>query len=110
MSDLASLNTVLSTTVSLATELYLDLLLEDEDNYDAFASDIRPNDYHEVQVKDVAESCEHLSPEKREDLLQVLSKFKKLFSGKLGHYPHEKKSTWICRKERCRDAPIHLPR
>jgi hypothetical protein len=90
MSDLASLNTVLSTTVSLATELYLDLLLEDEDNDDACASDIRPNDYHEVQVKDVAESCEHLSPEKREDLFQVLSKFKKLFSGKLGHYPHEK--------------------
>jgi hypothetical protein len=89
MSTTTLLNTVMFD--SLATELYLHLLLEENDNDDAFTSDIKPNDYHEVQVvKDVAASCEHLSPEKREDLFQILSKFEKLFKGKLGHYPHEK--------------------
>jgi hypothetical protein len=77
MVNTQSLNTV--TPDALATELLLDLMLEDtedNDNDDAFtASEIKPSDYHEVQVKAVAESCEHLSPEKQEDLFRILSKY-----------------------------------
>jgi hypothetical protein len=43
-----------------------------------------------VQVKQVAGSCEHLSPDQQEELYKVLSKFQYLFSGKRGHYPHKK--------------------
>jgi hypothetical protein len=60
--------------------------MEEHDNDDAFASDIKPNDYHEVQIKEVTEGCDHLSPAQRDDLFKVLSKFKKLFSGKLGRF------------------------
>jgi hypothetical protein len=88
MTNTAALKTV--TTDALGYELYFDLLLEEDDNDDVFASEIKPSDYHEVNVKQVADSCEHLSPVQQKDLCKVLAKFQKLFSGKLGHYPHMK--------------------
>jgi hypothetical protein len=46
MTNTEALKTV--TTEDLGFELYLDLLLEEDENDDAFASDIKPSDYHEV--------------------------------------------------------------
>jgi hypothetical protein len=71
MTNTEAIKTV--TTEDLGSELYLDLLLEEDENDDAFASDIKPSDYHEVQAKQVADSCEHLSADQREELSAVSS-------------------------------------
>jgi hypothetical protein len=46
--------------------------------------------YDAVSIEDVVKECMHLSEEQRADLQVVLSKFQKLFSGKLGVFPHQK--------------------
>jgi len=43
-----------------------------------------------VDVDEVANMQKHLSPSQRKELKHVLRKFTRLFSGKLGSYPHRK--------------------
>lgn len=50
---------------------------------------IKPSDYQAVDVAEVANSCDHLTLEEREDLLYTLRKYTTLFNGKLGKYPNE---------------------
>ena len=69
---------------------FTDVSFENDDDDELFAADIKSSDYHEVSIKDVTDKCTHLDEQKRKDLFELLSKYKKLFSGKLGKYPHQK--------------------
>jgi len=53
-----------------------------------YSTEILDAKYDPVSTDKVLEQCSHLSTEKKEDLRQVLQEFPKLFSGKLGVYPH----------------------
>ena len=46
--------------------------------------------YEHSLPKDVVQTCTHLSESQQSDLLHLLTKFSKLFSGKLGRYVHKK--------------------
>jgi hypothetical protein len=46
--------------------------------------------YEPVNVQEVAQQQRHLSDAQQSDLGHVLSRYKKLFSGQLGCYPHRK--------------------
>jgi hypothetical protein len=46
--------------------------------------------YEEVNTDDIASQQQHLTAEQQNELKQLLRKYKKLFSGKLGTYPHRK--------------------
>ena len=46
--------------------------------------------YKQVKPKQVALQQTHLSSEQQADLVQLFSKYQKLFSGKLGKYPNRK--------------------
>lgn len=50
---------------------------------------IKESDYHEKSIEEVVAQQKHLSTEQRNDLYKMLLQFKKLFSGKLGIYPHK---------------------
>ena len=52
--------------------------------------DILESKYDAVDPSKVAEQQQHLTPSQRQDLAKLLSKYKKLFSGKLGRYPKKK--------------------
>ena len=66
------------------------------DEADAFASDqqgvqeILESKYDEHHFRDIAEQQQHLPPDKRKRLASVLSKYTKLFNGKLRAYPNYK--------------------
>ena len=51
---------------------------------------IQESKYEQVPVREVASQQKHLTIEQREDLVQILERYPKLFSGKLGCYPHRK--------------------
>jgi hypothetical protein len=70
--------------------LFNDILNEEEDESENFATYILPADYKTVDVIEVAQSCLHLKQEQRDQLQEVLVQFPVLFNGKLGHYPHHK--------------------
>ena len=53
-----------------------------------YAIEILNAKYNAVSIEDVVKECTHLSEEQQADLHKVLSKFQKLFSGKLGVFPH----------------------
>ena len=76
-----------------------------EDFLDSFATEILDAKYEHVDVADVAAAQKHLSPSQREDLKAVLSKYRKLFDGTLGCYPHKK-----CHIELEPDAKPHFAR
>ena len=57
---------------------------------DNYASKILDAKYDKVDVKDVAQEQAHLTATQRNDLERLLKKHEKLFSGKLGLYPHKK--------------------
>ena len=57
---------------------------------DNYASKILDANYDKVDVKDVAQEQAHLTTTQRNDLERLLKKHEKLFSGKLGLYPHKK--------------------
>ena len=69
-------------------------LLLDEDEYEQYLSsmvaEIKPSDYHEVNVDEVAKLQLHLTAAQQEELKKILLKHIKLFDGKLGTYPHRK--------------------
>ncbi|KAL7434955.1 hypothetical protein ACHAXH_002430 [Discostella pseudostelligera] len=59
-------------------------------NPTCYAIKILDAKYDAVSIEDVVKECMHLSEEQRADLQVVLSKFQKLFSGKLGVFPYQK--------------------
>ena len=61
-----------------------------EDWLDTFATEILDAKYNKSDVNDVVNQQSHLTAAQKEDLLKLLQKHSKLFSGKLGSYPHKK--------------------
>jgi len=55
-----------------------------------YAVEILDAKYDAVSIEDVVKECTHLNEEQKADLTKVLSKFQRLFSGKLGVFPHRK--------------------
>jgi hypothetical protein len=55
-----------------------------------YATEILDAKYQKVEVDKVINQLNHLSLEQKEDLRKVLKEHTKLFSGKLGVYPHRK--------------------
>ena len=51
---------------------------------------ILPSLYEKVDVEAVAKAQKHLTPQQQRELAAILAKYRKLFSGKLGKYPHKK--------------------
>jgi hypothetical protein len=78
----------------------LDMIRTYEDNSDEIEAtfqsyhtspkNITESHYESVDVNEVVKAQKHLSVEQRAKLLNIFSKRTKLFSGKLGHYPHKK--------------------
>ena len=65
--------------------------LQDEDDlFYQREGPIKESKYERVATDDVASQQKHLSPSQRRDLAKLLHKFDRLFSGKLGCYPHQK--------------------
>ena len=50
---------------------------------------IKESSYNSQSIEDVISSCTHLNKSKQQDLLDILCKYKTLFNGTLGKYPHE---------------------
>ena len=70
-------------------------VIEEEDPTDVIGecystAKILDSKYEAVDTATVAAQQKHLTPQQRDDLAHLLSKFKRLFSGKLGTYPHRK--------------------
>jgi hypothetical protein len=61
-----------------------------DDFLDAFATPILDAKYEQVDVDDVADNQKHLTPTQREELKAVFRKYRKLFDGTLGVFPHKK--------------------
>ena len=84
---------------SLDTKSFIDMKdamfiqTEDEllgdDWLDSFATEILDAKYNKTDVKDVVKQQTHVSANSQKDLLELLEKHSKLFSGKLGSYPHK---------------------
>ena len=70
-------------------------VIEEEDPTDVIGecfstAKILDSKYEAVDVATVAAQQKHLTLQQRDELYHLLSKFKRLFSGKLGTYPHRK--------------------
>ena len=50
---------------------------------------IKESSYNSQSIKDVVSSCTHLNKSQQQDLLHILHKYKTLFNGTLGKYPHK---------------------
>ena len=61
-----------------------------EDWLDNYATEILDAKYNKTDVNDVVKQQSHLTSAQKKDLLELLTKHAKLFSGKLGSYPHKK--------------------
>ena len=90
--------------------LYIDP--DDEDLDDFFlAADpkIRKREYHYVSIEDVVKQCTHLNSKQQKKLLKCLSHKERLFSGKLGKYPHKKMHLELkpdARPVHCKPYPV----
>ena len=100
-------------TSELFTESLHDAMLGSYDNVDDDlgykAKTIKSSLYENYNTDEVAQQQVHLTPQQRDELAKVLAKFPKLFSGKLGCYPHKKvhlelKSDAV--PFRCRPYPV----
>ena len=71
---------------------YLDRIENDGDSSpdDNFASEILDSSYEPADIRKIADSCTHLTPEQRDDLYKLLSKFDVLFNNKLKTFTDEK--------------------
>ena len=65
-----------------------ELYVMDWHDLTCYAIEILDAKYDVVSIEDVVEECTDLSEEQKADLQMVLSKFQKLFSGKLGVFLH----------------------
>ena len=84
-----------------------------KDWYDpnGYAVEILDAKYEHVSVDKIVEPLEHLSPEQKDDLKQVLKHYTKLFSGTLGVYPHKKIHIDIMPGAKAKHArPYAIPR
>ena len=72
-----------------STAISLDPPLNDSDQ-DALPSKILPSKYDAMDIETIVHCCTHLCPQQQDDLLDVLSRFPKLFNNELNVYPHEK--------------------
>lgn len=61
-----------------------------DDFLDAYAAPIMDAKYEEMDVEEVADGQKHLTPAQREDLKALFRRYRKLFDGSLGVYPHKK--------------------
>ena len=57
---------------------------------EAHATEILESKYDAMDPKKIAEGCKHLTPEQREDLAKLLSKFDVLFNGELRKFTDER--------------------
>ena len=64
--------------------------LDDDDEFDAFATTILHAKYEKVDIADVVIQLKHLSFNKQQRLQAVLDKYTTLFDGGLGHYKNKK--------------------
>jgi hypothetical protein len=65
--------------------------------------------YEAINTEEVAEQQKHLSQRQRKDLAKILGKYTKLFSGKLGCYPHRKVHLELVKDAKpttCRPYPV----
>ena len=74
---------------------FLDRLSEDDEDInpsseEAYTKEILESKYDAADPKAIAESCKHLTPEQRDDLAKLLSKFDVLFNGELRAFTDEK--------------------
>ena len=68
----------------------LALILDSHENEENFAIEIKASKYEKVDVKEVVRKQIHLTRQQQDDLLVIFEDRTKLFSGKLGKYPHKK--------------------
>ena len=61
-----------------------------DDRWEEFAETIMDRKYEEVDIEDVCACQDHLSKHEKKKLHDMLVKYKLLFDGQLGCYPHEK--------------------
>jgi len=61
-----------------------------EDWLDSFATEILDAKYELTDVASVVNTLDHLTQNQKDDILNVLTKHKKMFDGTLGVYPHKK--------------------
>ena len=61
-----------------------------ESDQDALPSEILPSKYDATDIEAIICHCTYLCPQQQDDLLNVLSRFPKLFNNELDVYPHEK--------------------
>jgi len=64
--------------------------------------EILESKYDKADTDEVANMQKHLSPAQREELKVLLRKFTRLFSGKLGSYPHRKMHLDVSKEDRKR--------
>ena len=50
---------------------------------------IKESSYNSQSIEDVISSCTHLNESQQQDSLHILCKYKTMFNGTLGKYPHE---------------------
>jgi hypothetical protein len=77
--------------------------LSDDDDNDAFITEIKPSKYEKVDINFVVEQQKHLSSEQQKQLLEALKGHEILFDGKLCTYPGKK----IHLNLKADVAPIH---
>ena len=81
------------------------------DPLDNYASEILDAKYDKVDVRDVSQEQAHLTPNQRNDLERLLKKHEKLFSGRLGLYPHKEiKIELLPGSEAVHSRPYPVPR
>ena len=61
-----------------------------ESDQDALPSEILPSKYDATDIETIVRRCTYICPQQQDDLLDVLSRFPKLFNSELDVYPHEK--------------------
>ena len=61
-----------------------------EDWFGNYATNILYAKYNKTDVNDVVKQQSHLPAAQKKDLLELLTKYFKLFSGELCSYPHKK--------------------
>jgi hypothetical protein len=64
------------------------MILEEAD--DDYLAEIKPSKYESIDPRKVVKEQNHLNEEQKQDILSILCRYDKLFSGRLGCYPYKK--------------------